>query len=141
MSFISTHDLSHFRSQNHQASPTFPSVCHLIFEMSPIYKLFVTQQYKLLKQALPANAIQIPIPQINQPDAIQFEVSCSKCGAKYRIGGKFSPLLKLDEKFKEEGFIPFPKEAKIRCACGNEIDLSGVKADIETKAGKKLILE
>jgi hypothetical protein len=37
--------------------------------------------------------------------------------------------------------MPFPKDAKIICKCGFEIDLSGIKNQIEIQTGKKIIIE
>ena len=34
---------------------------------------------------------------------------------------------------------PFPKDNKLKCECGFEIDLSGMRNEIEIKSGKKVL--
>jgi len=59
----------------------------------------------------------------------------------YRIYAKFNPNPQIDINFKNKGFIPFPKDAKIICKCGFEIDLSGIKNQIEIQTGRKIIVK
>jgi len=42
-------------------------------------------------------------------------------------------------RFKNKGFIPFLKDAVIKCECGFEIDLSGIKNQIEIQTGRKIV--
>jgi len=40
-----------------------------------------------------------------------------------------------------KGFLPFPKDAKIVCSCGFEIDLLGIKNQIGIQTGRKISVE
>ena len=55
------------------------------------------------------------------------------------IGGlaKFTQELVFD--FKKKGFTSFPKDNKIKCDCGFEINLGGMRNDIEVKTGLKVL--
>lgn len=53
---------------------------------------------------------------------------------------KFKDDPKIDDDFQKKGDIPYPKDNKLKCECGFEIDLGGIRNDIETKIGKKLII-
>lgn len=60
-----------------------------------------------------------------------------ECGKNHNIYAKFDNDENLDKEMLKRGFAPFPKDAKIKCSCGFEIDLLGVKNDVETKSRKK----
>ena len=47
---------------------------------------------------------------------------------------------RIDEEQMKKGGKPFPAENKIICECGFEIDLAGIRNEIETKTGKKIVL-
>lgn len=42
---------------------------------------------------------------------------------------------------KQQGLKPFPKNGIIKCECGYELDLVGIKNQIESETGKKVIIE
>jgi len=42
---------------------------------------------------------------------------------------------------KEKGVTPFPKSGIIKCECGFEIDLTGIRNQIELETRKKMITE
>ena len=56
----------------------------------------------------------------------------------HKIYAKLVSNPKIDTDFQNKGFVPFPKD-KIKCNCGFEIDLLGVKNQIETQTGKKIV--
>jgi len=118
------------------------TVCRLLFESSTTFKIFATAESKLFKQATPKEGpIRIPIPQMPVADAVQIQQECPKCKKVHSLYGKFSPNPKIDEGLKNKGLIPFPKDAKIKCDnCGFEIDLLGLKHQIEIDTGKKIIV-
>jgi len=74
-------------------------------------------------------------------DLEEIEQKCPKCGEVCKIYAKFTPNPQIDVDFKNKGFIPFPKDAKIICKCGFEIDLSGIKNQIEIQTGRKIIVK
>lgn len=115
------------------------TVCRLLFESTTVFKIFATQENKIFKQAV-QSGMPVKIPQnVTQPDVVEIEQKCPKCGAAHKIYGKFSPNKKIDVDFGNKGFIPFPKDSRIKCTCGFEIDLSGIKNQIEIQAGRKLL--
>ena len=118
------------------------TVCRLLFESSTIFKIFATAESKLFKQATPKEGpIRIPIPQMPAGDVVQIQQQCPKCKKVHSLYGKFSPNPQIDQKLKNKGLIPFPKDAKIKCDnCGFEIDLLGLKNQIEIDVGKKMIV-
>lgn len=116
------------------------TICTLLFETTSAFKIFVTQDGKVLRQAMPvATSKRIPIPQT--PDAVQIEQKCPKCGTLYKLFAKLIAEPKIDEDMKAQGFSPFPKENKIVCSCGYDIDLAGIRNKIEIQSGRKLIID
>lgn len=118
------------------------TVCRLLFESSTIFKIFATAENKLFKQATPKEgALRIPIPKMPVADVVEIQQECPKCKKVHSLYGKFSPNPQIDQNLKNKGLIPFPKDAKIRCDnCGFEIDLLGLKNEIEIETGKKIIV-
>jgi len=47
----------------------------------------------------------------------------------------------MDQDLRKKGFVPFPKDARIVCECGFEMDLSGIKSQIEMQVHKKLLTD
>jgi hypothetical protein len=114
-------------------------VCKLLFDNSTIFKIFATQDNKIFRQAVPAGT-PIKIPKMQIPDAVEIEQECPKCGEKHKIYAKFSSDTKIDVDFKNKGFTPFPKDAKIICKCGFELTLQGIKNQIEIQTGRKILI-
>lgn len=116
------------------------TVCRLLFESTSIFKIFATEDDKIFRQAVPVGA-PIRIPKMQIPDAVEIEQKCPKCGIVHRIYAKLAPNPQIDVDFKNKGFIPFPKDAKIVCNCGFETDLLGIKNQLEIQTGRKIIVE
>lgn len=116
------------------------TVCRMLFEFSTTFKIFATCDTKIFRLATPVGA-PMPFPQAAAPDAVEFQVKCGQCGKVYNIYAKLVQNPRIDEQFKARGKQPFPKNARIVCDCGFEIDLAGAKNEIEMQTGKKLILE
>lgn len=117
------------------------TVCRLLFDSTNIFKIFATEENKIFRSAAHPGKVQIKIPKIKAPDVVGIDQKCPKCGKLYKIYAKFVPNPKIDEDFKNKGFTPFPKDAKITCECGFEIDLLGIKNQIELQTGRKIIIE
>ncbi len=115
------------------------TVCRLLFETTTSFKIFATKDNKIFRQAVPVGA-PIRIPKKPKVDVIEITQKCPKCGEIYKIYCKFAPNPQIDVDFKNKGFIPFPKDAKITCKCGFEIDLLGIKNQIEIQVGRKIII-
>ncbi|MCD6134652.1 MAG: ATP-dependent Clp protease proteolytic subunit [Candidatus Omnitrophica bacterium] len=115
-------------------------VCRLLFTTSSTYKIFATRDDKLLKQAVPMSA-PVKIPKTSKfPDVVEIKIKCPRCGKIYKIYAKFTPNSKIDEDYKKKGCIPFPKDNKVKCDCGYEINLDGIKNELEVKAGRKILV-
>ena len=116
------------------------TVCRLLFENTTSFKIFATQDNKIFRQAVPIGT-PIKIPEKPIPDVAEIKQKCLKCGKIYMIYAKLAPNPQIDIDFKNKGFIPFPKDAKIICKCGFEIDLLGIKNQIEIQAKRKIIVQ
>mgnify|MGYP001176911508 CR=1 FL=1 len=115
------------------------TVCRLLFESTTVFKIFATQENKIFKQAVQTGK-PIKIPQnAVQPDVVEIDQKCPKCGKSHKLYGKFVPNKKIDVDFGNKGFIPIPKDLRVKCSCGFEIDISGIKNQIEIQTGRKLI--
>jgi hypothetical protein len=67
-------------------------------------------------------------------------VECPKCKIIHEFYLKFSNNPKIDSIFKKKGIRPFPIDNIVKCSCGHEIDLSGLKHELEIQMGEKAIL-
>lgn len=116
------------------------TVCRLLFETTTSFKIFATQDNKIFRQAVPVGE-PIKIPHVQIPDVAEINQVCQKCGESYKIYAKFVNNPKIDKDFQAKSFIPFPNNAKITCSCGYEIDLSGIKSQIEMQTKRKIITD
>jgi uncharacterized protein YggU (UPF0235/DUF167 family) len=115
------------------------TVCRLLFDSTTVFKIFATDQHKIFRQATPITNRPMVVPP--QPGAVNIEQKCPKCGKNYRIYAKLADDPNIDRVCKEKGLTQFPKEGKIICSCGFEIDLLGIKNQIEIETGLKLITD
>lgn len=115
------------------------TICKLFSSTTTTFKIFATKDVAIIKQAALVSTPKSLIRSGEMPDAVTFEVKCQKCGKSYKIYAKLVPNPKIDEDHKRKGFIPFPIDNKIRCECGVEIEISGIKNQIEMQAGKKIV--
>jgi phage FluMu protein Com len=114
------------------------TVCRLLFSSTNTYKIFATEKEKVFKSATPVSTVtKIPV---QAADVAEFEARCPKCGKVHKLYAKFKDDPKIDADFKKKGNIAFPKDNRLKCECGFEIDLGGIRNEIETKVGKKLII-
>lgn len=114
------------------------TVCRLLFDTSSSFKIFATKDNKIFRQAVPVGE-PIRIPTKQAADVAEIEHVCEKCGKEHKIYAKFTDNPVLDNDFKAKGFIPFPKDARLTCDCGYEIDLTGIKSQIEMQIRKSLV--
>lgn len=115
-------------------------VCRLLFDTTTTFKIFATEDTKIFRQAAPANVpIKTP-PLQGQPDVLQVEQKCPQCGTMHKLYAKFNPNPKIDQDLQKQEFKPFPKNGKIQCKCGFEMDLTGLKNQIEANLGRPMIL-
>ncbi len=66
--------------------------------------------------------------QINPPELLTVShVTCKKCEKVHRLYYKTFQDPNTDKHCEERGFMPMPRDNKIICDCGAEIDLSDVR--------------
>lgn len=116
------------------------TVCRLLFENTSTFKVFATQDDKIFRHAV-TSEVSRQSPAVQLPEVVEINQRCEKCGITHKIYAKLTPNPQIDKDFKNKGFIPFPKDVRIQCNCGFEIDLLGLKNQIELKAGKKIIID
>lgn len=114
------------------------TVCRLLFINTFTFKIFATQENKIFMFGTPAGAPLIRIPEM--PSVVVSEQKCPECNTTHKIYAKLVPDPTIDLDFKNKGFTPFPKDAKIKCKCGFEIDLLGIKNQIEIQTGRKIVI-
>jgi len=122
------------------------TVYRLLFDTTTAFKIFATEDNKIFKQAISVKSpIELPkshLPSAAEPpDVAEITQECPNCGEVYKIYAKLIPNPRIDRDFKSKGFIPFPKNGKIVCKCGFEMDLLGIKNQIELQTGRKIIFE
>ena len=113
------------------------SLIHLLFLNTTSYKIFMTAEDKLFKKAvLRQQPVRIPK---KRPDVAEGGLICPKCGNQHKLYVKFSPNPKLDKDFQKRGAKKLPKDNKLVCDCGFEIDVSGLRNEIEAQVGRKIV--
>ncbi len=116
------------------------TVCRLLFHSTSAFKIFATQDGKIFRHAAQTGAPQ-QVPKNQVPSVVvEIDQKCPKCGAVHKIYAKLVKDQKIDKDFKVKGRKPFPENGKLACGCGFEIDLSGVRNNIEMQTGRQIIL-
>ncbi len=115
------------------------TVCRLLFGSTNTYKIFATEKDKVFKRAVAVGDVTMRPAKVVS-EVAEFEVKCSQCGKVRKLYAKLVDNPKIDKDFQKQGKIAYPKDNKLKCDCGFEIDLSGIRNDIEAKIGKKLIV-
>ncbi len=114
------------------------TVIRLLFGSSTHYKMFVTKDEKLFRDAVASkNEIPGQIP-IQLPIA-EISVQCPRCGKQHPLYAVFGPIPKdLHNKFNKKA-TKFPNSNKLNCSCGFQIDLIGLRNQFEKQTGKKIL--
>ena len=109
-------------------------VCKLIFETTTIYKLFISKNDRIFKQAVNANINNRPIFNLQEkPQVVQIDVKCPKCGREYSFYKKIIDNKSIDENIKKLNIIELPSEDVYKCECGHIMDLRAIKNEIAIK--------
>jgi len=114
------------------------TVCRLLLSSTNIYKIFATEKAKVFKKAVPVSATP-RIPVQAAAEVAEIEAKCPKCGKVHKLYAKFVDNPRIDKDFQKKGSIAYPKDNKLKCDCGFEIDLGGIRNQMEVEAGKKVI--
>jgi hypothetical protein len=115
------------------------TVCRLLFGTTNTYKIFASEKEKIFKTAALMPEV-LPVPQnLKPPEVVNINHKCSQCGKVHNFYAKLINNPGIDQDFQKKGFSPFPKDNKFKCECGFEIDLGGIRNDIEAKTGLKVV--
>jgi hypothetical protein len=115
------------------------TVCRLLFGTTSTYKIFASEKEKIFKSAATMQEVS-PVPKnIRKPEVVEIDHKCSQCGKAHKFYAKLITNEGIDQDFKKRGYSPFPKDNKFKCDCGFEMDLGGIRNDIEIKTGLKVI--
>ena len=115
------------------------TVCRLLFSTTNTYKIFATENEKIFKSAVPIQSVPRIPKNAKRPDVAELEQKCSQCGKVHKIYAKLANNPQLDRDFQSRGVSPFPKDNKLICTCGFEMDLGGIRNEIEVKTGLKVL--
>lgn len=113
------------------------TVIKLFFNTTNTYKIYATESDKIFASAAPVGN---PLP-VNpqQAEVVNLEITCQKCGRMHKLFAKFVAQEKIDKDFEKQGFKKFPADNKLICDCKFEIDLTGVRNEVERQVGKKIL--
>ncbi len=114
-------------------------VCRLLFTTTNTYKIFATEKEKIFKSAVSAQEAPRLPKNVKNPEVAELEQKCSQCGKVHKIYAKLVDNPQIDKDFQSKGFAPFPKDNKLVCDCGFEMDLGGIRNEIEVKTGLKVL--
>ena len=115
------------------------TICRMLFGTTSTYKIFATEKEKIFKMAtVVQDATRIP-KNVQLPEVVELEQKCPKCGKSHKIYAKLISKPQIDHDFQRRGFMPFPKDNKVKCECGFELDLGGMRNEIEIKTGMKVL--
>jgi hypothetical protein len=112
------------------------AVIRLLFGSSTHYKMFVTQDEKLFRDAMQAKPSGVQ--QIRTPVA-ELSIQCPQCGTQNALYVKFGPIPDALEKDLAKKAAKFPRDNKVTCTCGFQIDTSALRNQIESQVGKKIV--
>ncbi len=113
------------------------TVIKLLFSTTNTFKIMATEEEKIFANIIPMGNPPQMLPK--QVEVAKLDIDCPKCGTKHKLYAKFVNNPKIDGELQKEGFLPFPNNNVIKCKCRFEIDISGLKNDLETQTGKKML--
>ena len=112
-------------------------LCKLIFENTSIYKLFISDDEQIFKEATNANINrQQLINAIEKPQIIQIDTKCPHCGKNHLFYKKLVNDNNIDINMNNMHIKELPQENSIKCECGHIIDLQAIKNEIAIKLKK-----
>jgi hypothetical protein len=106
------------------------ALCTLNLGGSDIYKTFATAD-DLLNKVAP----QKPVASKSE-EVLYLDTRCPSCGAVHHLYGKLGVPASLEVELKSRGVIPVNIGDKIKCTCGQDIDLHTIRKQIKEKTGR-----
>lgn len=113
------------------------TVIKMLFTTTNTFKILATESEKIFATAVTPNMPPQITPQ--KAEVARLDIDCPKCGTKHKVYAKFIDNPKIDQDLTKEGYTKFPSNNKIICTCGFEIDIVGLRNNIETQVGKKML--
>jgi hypothetical protein len=114
------------------------TVLRLLFDSTSTFKVFVTEDHVIRKQAVPTKQTNKSNP-FDQAAVVEVGIDCQQCGKHYDFYLKLEENNELDKHMSQQGALPLPQNNRLICACGFETDLSGIINEVEAQTGKKVI--
>jgi ClpP class serine protease len=112
------------------------TVIKLLFGSSTHYKMFVIEDEKIFRDSYqpgPKGLSPVKLP------IIEVSIDCPKCRKKHNLYVKFGVISNTVESKLRHKAKKFPSNNKLICDCGYQIDLSGLRNEIEKKIEKKTL--
>jgi len=112
------------------------AVTRFLFDMTPTFKIIATADGKIFRRAqqpqgFPGGLQIIQQQQQQQPDVVNIEHKCQKCGTINKFFFKLSENPLIDLEMKKLGIKQFPPDNKYSCKCGALHDLINLRKQIE----------
>ncbi len=113
-------------------------VIKVLFSSSTTYKIYATEYDRITKQASPIGTPPTASPRY--VESAKINIKCPKCGNEYKLFASFVKNSRTNEELSSKKLIKFPKSSILVCPnCNTEINLIGVKNDLEAKFRKKIV--
>lgn len=112
------------------------TIIKLIFGNSNAYKYMAAENAKIALNATQARPTQITP---NQADVVELDIKCQKCSKIHKLYAKFAQNSNIDQEFTKKGDKKIPADNRLKCDCGFEQDLMGIRNEIEKKTGKRIV--
>lgn len=112
------------------------TICRLLYMSGNTYKIIATENNKLV---FTFNATPPVNNQIAPPEVVEIDTECPNCKKVHNLYIKLKDDKTLDEKATAKGRIKFPENNILTCECGFELNLIGIRNDIEAQTKIKTI--
>lgn len=113
-------------------------VCRMMLNMSNSYKIVCTSDQIISFNAQPntqSNVQQVIPDNIHN---VELDQECPNCGKVHKLYAKLINNKQIDAEMSKKGRIPFPIDNELKCECGFNINLQGVRSQIESQFKKKI---
>jgi Serine dehydrogenase proteinase len=107
------------------------TVCTLYFGSTNRCKIYATADQVLYKQE--KQPVQ---PSKPSEEVLGIKVRCEKCNTVHDMYARLGLNPAIEVELKSKGFIPLSPTKKLKCTCGNEIDLQPFKNQIKQQTGR-----
>lgn len=117
------------------------AINRIIFGSTSSYKIFATETNRIVRNAVEKGGqVRVdPAKAIRNADIVEADINCGKCKKTIKVYMKFKDDPNIDALQKAKGSIPYPKDGRIRCGCGEVLDINGLRSEIENQKGQKIV--